>query len=179
MIEITAGALPGLLTYAPIVREDARGFFFESYNERAFREATGLVPRFVQDNQSHSVRGVLRGLHYQVRRLQAKLVRVLHGEILDVAVDVRRGSPTLGRWEAVRLSGENRIVRWVPEGYAHGFLVLSEAPAFSTRRPNTGPRSSSAPSRGTTPRSPSSGRSTAPRSCPQKTRARRCCRTPS
>jgi dTDP-4-dehydrorhamnose 3,5-epimerase len=120
-------ALPGVLTLEPDVYSDERGFFMESYNERDFAQATGLAPRFVQDNHSYSTRNVLRGMHYQVKRPQGKLVRVVSGEIFDVAIDVRRGSPTLGRWSAVRLSAENKRMRWIPEGYAHGFLVVSEA----------------------------------------------------
>ena len=125
MIRAIADALPGVVTLHPDVYADERGFFLESYNERDFAQATGLAVRFVQDNHSHSTRGVLRGMHYQVRRPQGKLVRVVSGEIFDVAVDMRRGSPTLARWSAARLSAENKLMRWIPEGYAHGFLVLS------------------------------------------------------
>lgn len=118
--------LPGVWVVEPRVFGDQRGFFFESFNQRAWEEATGLPGRFVQDNHSRSHRGVLRGLHYQVRQPQGKLVRVVVGEIFDVAVDLRPGSATFGRWTGVRLSAENRRQLWVPQGFAHGFLVLSE-----------------------------------------------------
>jgi dTDP-4-dehydrorhamnose 3,5-epimerase len=118
--------LPGVVRLTPRVFEDARGFLFESFNEREFARATGSERRFVQDNHSWSARGVLRGLHYQVVRPQGKLVRVVRGEIFDVAVDLRRGSPTLGRWTGVRLSADNKEQLWVPEGFAHGFLTLSD-----------------------------------------------------
>ena len=104
---------------------DERGFFLESYNEKVFAEL-GIGERFVQDNHSSSQRNVLRGLHYQIKQTQGKLVRAVEGEILDVAVDVRRSSPTFGGWEAVRLSGENKRMLWIPAGFAHGFCVLSE-----------------------------------------------------
>ena len=109
----------------PEVFGDARGFFFEAYNEANFR-SLGLPTRFVQDNQSGSTKGVLRGLHYQLKQPQGKLVRVLSGEIFDVAVDLRRGSPQFGQWFGLRLSAENRRMLWVPPGFAHGFLVTSE-----------------------------------------------------
>jgi dTDP-4-dehydrorhamnose 3,5-epimerase len=109
----------------PKVFGDARGFFFEAYNERAFGEM-GLPTRFAQDNQSGSRKGVLRGLHYQMKQPQGKLVRVLQGEIFDVAVDMRRGSAQFGKWFGVRLSAENRKMLWIPAGFAHGFLVTSE-----------------------------------------------------
>jgi dTDP-4-dehydrorhamnose 3,5-epimerase len=118
-------SLPGVFVLEPRVFGDDRGFFFESYNQRIMAEA-GIAERFVQDNHSCSSRSVLRGLHYQVKHAQGKLVRVVEGEILDVAVDMRRTSPSFGRWEAVRLSGENKHMLWVPVGFAHGFLVLSE-----------------------------------------------------
>jgi dTDP-4-dehydrorhamnose 3,5-epimerase len=118
--------LPGVVVFEPKVFGDARGFFLESWNARAFDEAIGRELRFVQDNHSRSARHVLRGLHYQLVRPQGKLVRVVVGEIFDVAVDLRRSSATFGRWTGVRLSAENRLQMWVPEGYAHGFLVLSE-----------------------------------------------------
>jgi dTDP-4-dehydrorhamnose 3,5-epimerase len=117
--------LPGVFILEPRVFGDARGFFFESYNQRAMADA-GIAEKFVQDNHSCSSRNVLRGLHYQVKRPQGKLVRVAEGEILDVAVDMRRNSPSFGRWEAVRLSGENKRMLWIPAGFAHGFRVLSE-----------------------------------------------------
>jgi dTDP-4-dehydrorhamnose 3,5-epimerase len=122
--------IPDLLIIEPKVFGDERGFFFESYNERTWREATGLSTRFVQDNHSRSTRYVLRGLHYQLRQPQGKLVRVVVGEVFDVAVDLRRGSPTFGRWGGARLSAANKRQMWVPEGFAHGFLVLSEAAEF-------------------------------------------------
>jgi len=117
--------LSGTLILEPKVFEDERGFFLESYSERVFADL-GIRERFVQDNHSYSKRGVLRGLHYQVQKPQGKLVRVVSGEVLDVFVDLRRKSPTFGSWHAVRLSGENRRLAWIPVGFAHGFEVLSE-----------------------------------------------------
>ncbi|HTL77632.1 MAG TPA: dTDP-4-dehydrorhamnose 3,5-epimerase [Casimicrobiaceae bacterium] len=125
----TASSLPDVLMIEPRVFEDARGFFFESYNRRAFAEA-GIDAEFVQDNHSRSVRGVLRGLHYQIRHAQGKLVRVVAGEVLDVAVDLRRSSSTFGRHVAMRLSASDRRMLYVPPGFAHGFLVLSDAAEF-------------------------------------------------
>jgi dTDP-4-dehydrorhamnose 3,5-epimerase len=122
--------LPEVLILEPKVFGDERGFFFESFNARAFAEATGLQPEFVQDNHSRSQRGVLRGLHYQVQQPQGKLVRVSLGEVLDVAVDIRRSSPTFGQSVTVRLSAENKRQLWVPVGFAHGFVVLSEYAEF-------------------------------------------------
>lgn len=118
--------LPGVLIIEPKVWGDERGFFYESYNARAFEEATGLNRQFVQDNHSRSQKGVLRGLHYQLENTQGKLIRVTAGEVLDVAVDIRRSSPNFGRWVGVRVSAENHRQLWIPEGFAHGFLVLSE-----------------------------------------------------
>lgn len=118
-------SLPGVVILEPRVFGDERGFFLESYNEKVFAEL-GIGERFVQDNHSSSQRNVLRGLHYQIKQTQGKLVRAVEGEILDVAVDVRRSSPTFGGWEAVRLSGENKRMLWIPAGFAHGFCVLSE-----------------------------------------------------
>ncbi|HTW60035.1 MAG TPA: dTDP-4-dehydrorhamnose 3,5-epimerase [Terriglobales bacterium] len=118
-------SLPGLVILEPRVFGDERGFFLESYNERAMAVA-GIREHFVQDNHSCSQRNVLRGLHYQIKQAQGKLVRVVEGEILDVAVDLRRSSPTFGKWESVRLSGENKRQLWIPVGFAHGFRVLSE-----------------------------------------------------
>ena len=118
-------SLPGVIVLEPRVFGDERGFFFESYNEQAMAEI-GITEKFVQDNHSCSSRNVLRGLHYQVKRPQGKLVRVADGEILDVAVDMRRSAESFGRWEAVRLSGENKRMLWIPVGFAHGFLVLSD-----------------------------------------------------
>src|SRR5579872_2529540 len=118
-------SLAGVFMLEPRVFGDERGFFLESYNEQVMAEV-GITDRFVQDNHSCSSRNVLRGLHYQVEHPQGKLVRVAEGEILDVAVDLRRSSPTFGRWEAVRLSGENKHMLWIPAGLAHGFRVISE-----------------------------------------------------
>jgi dTDP-4-dehydrorhamnose 3,5-epimerase len=129
-LKAVATALPGVLILEPAVFGDARGFFFESFNSRRFTELTGVQASFVQDNHSRSARNVLRGLHYQIRQPQGKLVRVVAGEVFDVAVDIRRGSPTFGRWEGVVLSAENRRQLWIPEGFAHGFLVLSAYAEF-------------------------------------------------
>jgi dTDP-4-dehydrorhamnose 3,5-epimerase len=117
--------LPGVFILEPRVFGDARGFFFESYNQKIMAEV-GIAESFVQDNHSSSSRNVLRGLHYQIKQPQGKLVRVVEGEILDVAVDLRRHSPTFGRWEGARLSGENKRMLWIPAGLAHGFRVTSE-----------------------------------------------------
>ncbi|MDQ7983914.1 dTDP-4-dehydrorhamnose 3,5-epimerase [Pseudomonas sp. G34] len=123
-------AIPDVLILEPKVFGDERGFFFESFNARAFSEATGLNPNFVQDNHSRSQRGVLRGLHYQVQQAQGKLVRVSAGEVYDVAVDLRRQSATFGQWVGAHLSADNKRQMWVPEGFAHGFVVLSEFAEF-------------------------------------------------
>src|SRR5882762_6299252 len=117
--------LPEVLFLEPRVFGDARGFFFESWNEREF-ERTGIRARFVQDNHSRSAKDVLRGLHYQIRQPQGKLIRVLAGEIFDVAVDIRRSSPTFARWEGIRLNAESHKMLWIPSGFAHGLCVLSE-----------------------------------------------------
>lgn len=122
--------LPDVLILEPKVFGDARGFFFESFNARVFAELTGYSGEFVQDNHSKSARGVLRGLHYQIRQPQGKLVRVVAGEVRDVVVDVRRRSPTFGHWLAVTLSAENQRMLWVPPGFAHGFVVTSESAEF-------------------------------------------------
>ncbi|EZP45312.1 dTDP-4-dehydrorhamnose 3,5-epimerase [Stenotrophomonas sp. RIT309] len=122
--------LPGCMVIEPAVFGDARGYFFETWNAERFA-ALGLPERFVQSNVSTSARGVLRGLHYQWPRPQGKLVSVLEGEVYDVAVDIRRGSPTFGQWEAVVLSAENKKQFWIPEGFAHGFAVLSETALFN------------------------------------------------
>ena len=119
--------IPDVLLLEPRVFEDARGVFFESFNQRAFQQMTGLDVQFVQDNHSHSKRNVLRGLHYQVGRPQGKLVRVVVGEVFDVALDIRPGSPTFGQWAGEVLSATNRRQLWLPPGLAHGFLVLSES----------------------------------------------------
>ncbi len=118
--------IPEVLIIEPKVFGDDRGFFYESYNEKKWLEATGLQTRFVQDNHSRSTKGVLRGLHYQIRQPQGKLVRCVIGEVYDVAVDLRKKSPTYGTWAGVLLSAENKRQMWVPEGFAHGFLVLSD-----------------------------------------------------
>jgi dTDP-4-dehydrorhamnose 3,5-epimerase len=122
----TETSLGGVFILEPRVFGDARGFFLESYNERTMAEL-GIRERFVQDNHSFSAHNVLRGLHYQVEKAQGKLVRVAVGEILDVAVDLRKSSPTFGKWEAVQLSGENKRMLWIPVGFAHGFRVISES----------------------------------------------------
>ncbi len=119
-------SLAGVLLLEPRVFGDERGFFLESYNERSFADL-GIPDRFVQDNHSYSARNVIRGLHYQVGQPQGKLVRVITGEILDVALDLRRSSPTFGKWEKFILSGENKRMLWIPSGFAHGFRVVSEA----------------------------------------------------
>ena len=119
-------SIADVLLLEPKVFSDARGFFLENYNKRAFRQATGLEVEFVQDNHSRSSKNVLRGLHYQLRQPQGKLVRVTAGEIWDVAVDLRRGSKSFGRWTAATLSAESHRMLWVPAGFAHGFIVLSE-----------------------------------------------------
>ncbi len=126
---VRATALPDVLLAEPKVFGDARGFFLESWNAKAFAEA-GITAAFVQDNHSRSPRGVLRGLHYQIRQPQGKLVRVVAGEVFDVAVDLRRSAPTFGRWAGERLSAENKRMLWIPPGFAHGFLVLSESADF-------------------------------------------------
>ena len=118
--------IPGVLILEPKVYRDSRGHFFESYNRRTFCEATGVDVEFVQDNESLSSRNVLRGLHYQIRQPQGKLVRVVAGEIYDVAVDLRRSSPTFGKWTGALLSPSQQPMIWIPQGFAHGFLVLSE-----------------------------------------------------
>jgi len=122
--------IPDVLIIEPRVFGDERGFFFESYNARDFAQATGLDVSFVQDNHSRSARGVLRGLHYQIRQPQGKLVRVVAGEVWDVAVDLRRASPTFGQWVGVTLSAANHRQLWIPAGFAHGFVVLSETAEF-------------------------------------------------
>ncbi len=118
--------IPEVLIFEPRVFEDDRGFFFESFNERVFADKTGVNTRFVQDNHSRSCQNVLRGLHYQIQQPQGKLVRAVVGTILDVAVDIRRHSPTFGQWVSCALSAENKRLLWVPAGFAHGFLVVSE-----------------------------------------------------
>jgi dTDP-4-dehydrorhamnose 3,5-epimerase len=122
--------LEGVLVLEPKIFGDERGFFFESFNARDFEQATGLKEVFVQDNHSKSAKGVLRGLHYQVKHAQGKLVRVTQGAVFDVAVDIRNGSPTFGQWFGLELSAENKKQLWIPAGLAHGFLVTSESAEF-------------------------------------------------
>jgi len=126
-MKVTPTALPDVLVFEPTLFSDARGFFFEAFHEARFQEAVGQPVRFVQDNESCSVRGVLRGLHYQVApHAQGKLVRCIEGVVFDVAVDLRRSAPTFGQWVAVELTEANRRQLWIPPGFAHGFLTLSE-----------------------------------------------------
>jgi len=129
-MNVTATAIPDVLVIEPKVFGDARGFFFESFNGNVFNEAVGRHVDFVQDNHSRSSRGVLRGLHYQIQQPQGKLVRVARGAVFDVAVDIRRSSSTFGKWVGVELTEDNHKQLWVPEGFAHGFLVLSETADF-------------------------------------------------
>lgn len=129
-MKVTATAIPDVLIIEPQVFGDDRGFFCESFNQRIWEEKTGLKTNFVQDNHSRSTKNVLRGLHYQINQPQGKLVRVVVGEVYDVAVDIRRNSPTFGKSVGVVLSAENKRQLWIPEGFAHGFLVLSDAAEF-------------------------------------------------
>jgi dTDP-4-dehydrorhamnose 3,5-epimerase len=128
--------IPDVLIIEPRIFGDDRGFFFESYNEKSFAEKTGISPKFVQDNHSLSTKNVLRGLHYQIKETQGKLVRVISGEVLDIAVDIRRSSPTFGQWASCLLSAENKRQFWVPEGFAHGFVVLSDSAEFLYKTTN-------------------------------------------
>jgi dTDP-4-dehydrorhamnose 3,5-epimerase len=128
--DVNPTSLPQVLLLRPKVFDDPRGYFFESFNARDFRIATGLERNFVQDNHSCSKKGVLRGMHYQVQHPQGKLVRVIQGEVFDVAVDLRRSAPTFGKWTGVILSSDNKLQLWIPEGFAHGFLVLSDKAEF-------------------------------------------------
>ena len=129
-MKATPTCVPDVLILEPTFHGDDRGFFYESFNQRSFEVAIGLSPNFVQDNHSRSAQGVLRGLHYQIKQPQGKLVRVVRGSAFDVAVDVRKGSSTFGRWVGVELSEENHRQLWVPEGFAHGFVVTSESADF-------------------------------------------------
>ncbi|EHY77363.1 dTDP-4-dehydrorhamnose 3,5-epimerase [Stutzerimonas stutzeri ATCC 14405 = CCUG 16156] len=129
-MKIIETSIPDVLIIEPKVFGDERGFFYESFNAAAFEAATGLRRQFVQDNHSKSQRGVLRGLHYQIQQPQGKLVRVVAGEVFDVAVDLRKSSPSFGRWVGTRLSAQNQRQLWIPEGFAHGFVVLSESAEF-------------------------------------------------
>lgn len=129
-MKVTPTAIPDVLLIEPKVFGDDRGFFFESFNQKVFEEATGLQATFVQDNHSKSSRNVLRGLHYQIKRPQGKLLRVVQGEVFDVAVDIRKDSKTYGQWVGQILSAENKKQLWIPPGFAHGFLTLSETAEF-------------------------------------------------
>jgi dTDP-4-dehydrorhamnose 3,5-epimerase len=129
-MNVIATSIPEVLLVEPKVFGDQRGYFYESFSQRRWKEVTGLDTVFVQDNHSLSARNVLRGLHYQIRHPQGKLVRVTAGEVFDVAVDIRKSSPTFGKWEGVLLSAENKRQLWIPEGFAHGFLVLSDTAEF-------------------------------------------------
>jgi dTDP-4-dehydrorhamnose 3,5-epimerase len=129
-MKVIPTTIPDVLILEPKVFGDSRGFFMESFNEATFAKVTGLSVSFVQDNHSRSAKGVLRGLHYQIRQPQGKLVRVVKGEVFDVAVDLRRGSPTFGQWAGTHLSEENHRQFWVPAGFAHGFVVLSDSADF-------------------------------------------------
>lgn len=130
-------AIPDVILFTPKVFGDERGFFFESFNQQAFEELTGLKREFVQDNHSKSQKGVLRGLHYQLLpKAQGKLVRVVQGEVFDVAVDIRKSSPTFGQWVGEFLSAENKQQMWIPEGFAHGFLTLSDTAEFLYKTTN-------------------------------------------
>ena len=129
-MKVTRLAIPEVVLIEPKVFGDARGFFFESFNQKAFNEATGTNHQFVQDNHSRSSKGVLRGLHYQIQQPQGKLVRVVRGAVFDVAVDIRKSSPTFGQWVAEELSEDNHRQLWAPPGFAHGFVVLSDIAEF-------------------------------------------------
>jgi dTDP-4-dehydrorhamnose 3,5-epimerase len=129
-VKVITTSIPDVLIFEPKVFGDERGFFMESFNQKIFDEAVGRHVEFVQDNHSRSAKGVLRGLHYQIQQPQGKLVRVTSGAVFDVAVDIRRSSSTFGKWVGAELSAENRHQLWVPEGFAHGFLVISEAADF-------------------------------------------------
>ncbi|HKQ26552.1 MAG TPA: dTDP-4-dehydrorhamnose 3,5-epimerase [Burkholderiales bacterium] len=135
-MKVTPTRLPEVLLIEPNVFGDERGFFLETYNKRAIKDVAGIALDFVQDNHSRSARNVLRGLHYQVRQPQGKLMRVVQGAVFDVAVDIRKSSPTFGKWVGFELSAENKRVAWVPEGFAHGFLVLSESADFLYKTTN-------------------------------------------
>ena len=129
-MKVTPTTIADVLVIEPKVFGDARGFFYESFNQKAFNQATGLNLNFVQDNHSRSARGVLRGLHYQIEQPQGKLVRVVRGAVFDVAVDIRKGSATFGQWVGMELSEDNRKQLWIPAGFAHGFLVTSDSAEF-------------------------------------------------
>ncbi len=133
---VTPTSLPEVLILEPKVFGDERGFFYESFNAKAFEQATGVKKTFVQDNHSKSAKGVLRGLHYQIEQPQGKLVRVTQGEVFDVAVDIRKSSPNFGKWVGVNLSAENKRQLWVPEGFAHGFYTITESAEFLYKTTN-------------------------------------------
>jgi dTDP-4-dehydrorhamnose 3,5-epimerase len=135
-MQIQATAIPDVLILEPKVFGDERGFFYESFNQRRFQELTGTTTNFVQDNHSKSAKNVLRGLHYQIWQPQGKLVRVVAGEVFDVAVDIRKNSATFGRWVGVTLSAENKRQLWIPEGFAHGFVVTSDSAEFLYKTTN-------------------------------------------
>ena len=135
-MKFTRLAIPDVIFFEPEVFGDERGFFYESFNQRAFEEAVGHKVSFVQDNHSKSAKNVLRGLHYQIQQPQGKLVRVVQGEVFDVAVDIRKSSPTFGQWVGAVLSAENKKQLWVPEGFAHGFLTLSDTAEFLYKTTN-------------------------------------------
>ncbi|CAN5427703.1 dTDP-4-dehydrorhamnose 3,5-epimerase [soil metagenome] len=129
-MQVQATEIPGIVIIEPKVFGDERGFFYESYNAARFQELTGVAPQFVQDNHSKSAKNVLRGLHYQIKQAQGKLVRVTAGEVFDVVVDIRKSSATFGKWLGVALSAENRRQLWIPAGFAHGFVVTSDSAEF-------------------------------------------------
>ncbi|MBG6074691.1 dTDP-4-dehydrorhamnose 3,5-epimerase [Polaromonas sp. CG_9.11] len=129
-MKVTPSAIPDVLTIEPQVFCDARGFFYESFNQQIFNKLTGLNVNFVQDNHSCSVKGVVRGLHYQIQQLQGKLVRVVRGSVFDVAVDIRKSSLTFGNWVGIELTEYNKKQRWIPAGFAHGFMVTSDSAEF-------------------------------------------------
>ncbi len=135
-MQIQPTAIPDVLIIEPKVFGDDRGFFYESFNARRFKELTSITASFVQDNHSKSAQNVLRGLHYQLQQPQGKLVRVIAGEVFDVAVDIRKSSPTFGRWAGAMLSAENKRQLWIPEGFAHGFVVTSESAEFLYKTTN-------------------------------------------
>ncbi|MEB3309683.1 MAG: dTDP-4-dehydrorhamnose 3,5-epimerase [Snowella sp.] len=135
-MNVISTPIPDVLILEPNVFGDERGFFFESYNEQVFADKTGISPKFVQDNHSLSLKNVLRGLHYQIQQPQGKLVRVIAGEVLDIAVDLRRSSPTFGQWASCLLNADNKRQFWIPEGFAHGFVVFSDSAEFLYKTTN-------------------------------------------
>ena len=169
-MQVTATSLPEVLMIEPTVIGDERGFFLESFNRKLFAEKTGLTVDFVQYNHSRSVKGVLRGLHYQIHHPQGKLVRVVCGSVFDVVVDIRKSSANFGRWVGIELSEENLRQLWVPPGFAHGFLVTSESADFLYMKPTIGIRSTSAAYVGMIRPSQLNGRYTVSRAFPNKMR---------